>query len=218
MRPPPVRFPFVILPHAAQTDGAAKADAADAPGSAGKAVAAREAAEAVEVTADNLPAGMRELARSTEEKLDLILRKTVYLEAALDEYLEGADKPGPAGADDDPDRAAGGPEQLRSFFTALVSNLDALFSLADLIRQTAPERWREGIDIFVEKLLALLSSHGLVPSAEVGMPFDPERHEAVGSDSRSALQPGLVAEVVRQGWLYRDEVLRYAKVVVSKAG
>ncbi len=73
----------------------------------------------------------------------------------------------------------------------------------------------EGVRAVHEQAVALLARLGFPRFDDMGKPFDPTRHEAVGViDSDSAA--GIVAGVVRPGYDGPGTVLRPAGVVVSR--
>lgn len=81
---------------------------------------------------------------------------------------------------------------------------------------------REGDDGLVEGLRAVrdqashvLSRLGFSRYEDVGCPFDPSRHEAVGALESDA-PPGTILTAVRPGYARDDFVLRPAGVIVSK--
>ncbi len=64
-------------------------------------------------------------------------------------------------------------------------------------------------------LVALLSRQGLEKVDEVGVPFDPNQHEAVLSEPADDEQEGpMVAEVMRSGYQWNGRVVRPAMVKV----
>jgi molecular chaperone GrpE len=67
-------------------------------------------------------------------------------------------------------------------------------------------------------LLDALAKHGIRRIASLGEPFDPERHEAVFEVSDPARPAGTVAEVLQDGYLHHDRLLRPAMVGVAKRG
>jgi molecular chaperone GrpE len=67
----------------------------------------------------------------------------------------------------------------------------------------------------VGQLRGILAGQGLVEVNPVGQPFDPARHEAVGSEASADVAEGTVLRVARSGWLLHDRVLRPAAVFVS---
>jgi molecular chaperone GrpE len=74
---------------------------------------------------------------------------------------------------------------------------------------------RDGIQLTYQELQYLLAQEGVEQIASKGQPFDPSYHEAV------AIIPTLEAEVdtvvaqLQKGYLYRDQLLRPARVHVA---
>lgn len=62
----------------------------------------------------------------------------------------------------------------------------------------------------------ILSAAGIKRSAKEGDRFNPEQHEAVEVVSDSRFEDGIIIEVLEEGFLYRDEVIGYAKVKVNR--
>jgi molecular chaperone GrpE len=62
-----------------------------------------------------------------------------------------------------------------------------------------------------------LSRHGVTPLDPLGKPFDPEFHEAMmETDPGPGQAPGSVVQVVRNGYLRNQRMLRPARVVVAR--
>jgi hypothetical protein len=66
-----------------------------------------------------------------------------------------------------------------------------------------------------DELLDLLADHGVI-EVPVSGPFDPRRHEAVGTRADPGRAAGVIVEVRRRGLAHRDWVFRPAQVVVSE--
>jgi molecular chaperone GrpE len=73
----------------------------------------------------------------------------------------------------------------------------------------------EGVRAVYEHALALLERLGFPRFDDVGRPFDPARHEAVGAIEADAPK-GTVVTAVRPGYGSENEILRPAGVVVAK--
>ena len=73
---------------------------------------------------------------------------------------------------------------------------------------------RTGIAAIYEQALAVLARLGFERFEDVGAPFDPRRHEAVGAIPSDAPR-GTVAVTTRAGFGNDEEVLRPAAVIVS---
>jgi len=78
------------------------------------------------------------------------------------------------------------------------------------------EHFRDGIALIHSSLLDLLKRNGLKEIDALGKPFDPQFHEAVAEMNSPDFEAGVVAEVVQKGYMMKDQVLRPARVVVSK--
>lgn len=76
--------------------------------------------------------------------------------------------------------------------------------------------WAEGIDLIYRKLQALLEAEGVKPMPADGQFFDPNLHEAISHEAAPALESGQIIEVVKQGYMLGDRVLRPAWVRVAK--
>jgi molecular chaperone GrpE len=72
--------------------------------------------------------------------------------------------------------------------------------------------WADGIELVYRKLLIILDSQEVRPMDALGQPFDPNRHEAIGHMESSVYPSGHIAEVVQNGYLIGDRVLRPALV------
>lgn len=78
------------------------------------------------------------------------------------------------------------------------------------------EHFRNGISLIHSSLLDMLKRNGLSEIESAGKPFDPQFHEAVAEMHSENVEVGFVAEVILKGYKLNDQVLRPAKVVVSK--
>lgn len=63
--------------------------------------------------------------------------------------------------------------------------------------------------------LEALRRYGVERQEAQGKPFDPQQHEAVGTDPSAAVPPGHVAHVVLSGYVEGDKLLRPARVIVN---
>ncbi len=79
------------------------------------------------------------------------------------------------------------------------------------------EAWQEGLRMTVRRLDQVLLDRRVVPMQLVGQPFDPRRAHAVATSADGSAADGTVLEIVRAGFLWGDQVLRTADVIVSKS-
>ena len=72
-----------------------------------------------------------------------------------------------------------------------------------------------GLAALDEQVREVLRRQGVERIGAVGEPFDPERHQAVGTTADSGLPPGRVAAVVRPGYALEGGLVRPAQVLVA---
>jgi molecular chaperone GrpE len=72
-----------------------------------------------------------------------------------------------------------------------------------------------GIVATERALLEALEKHGIRRLDSLGEPFDPDRHEAVFQVKDAERPAGTVAEVLQEGYLHHDRLLRPAMVGVA---
>lgn len=73
----------------------------------------------------------------------------------------------------------------------------------------------EGVEMTWKGLLGMLEKFGLKPINSIGENFDPNFHEAVAMEADSALSENQVLKEFQKGYMYKDRLLRAAKVIVS---
>jgi len=89
-----------------------------------------------------------------------------------------------------------------------------------LLRRNAPggAEWQEGLRITLRRLDQVLLDRGVVAIHLAGQPFDPRRARVVATAADASVAEGTVIDEVRTGFLWDDQVLRTAEVIVSKGG
>lgn len=74
----------------------------------------------------------------------------------------------------------------------------------------------EGIDLIYNKFMNFLQQHGIKEIEAIGLPFDPEKFEAVGAiPAPEESQEGVVIDLVQKGYTLNDKVIRFPKVIVG---
>ena len=74
----------------------------------------------------------------------------------------------------------------------------------------------EGVELTLRELTSVLGRHGVEPIApEVGERFDPQRHQAMFEAPVPDTRAGDVIQVMTQGFMLHDRLLRPAQVGVS---
>ncbi len=75
---------------------------------------------------------------------------------------------------------------------------------------------REGIALISQKFEEMLKQKGVTPIEAIGLELDVDRHEAVANFAAGEDKKGKIIDVVQQGYMLGERVLRFAKVVVGE--
>lgn len=75
--------------------------------------------------------------------------------------------------------------------------------------------WADGIELIYRKLLTVLENAGVTLMDIEGEAFDPNLHEAISVENNPDYESGQVIEVLKQGYMLGDRVLRPASVRVA---
>lgn len=89
---------------------------------------------------------------------------------------------------------------------------DLELAFAHIPPELQDENWVKGVQQIERKFKANLDRYGLACIKALGEPFDPRYHEAIRCDKGP---DGIVTCVVRNGYVFRDRVIRPAMVVVG---
>ena len=81
----------------------------------------------------------------------------------------------------------------------------------------AVKSFLEGIALTERELLSTLERHGIKKLSPLGKKFDHDRHEALFEVPTGDAEPGTVMQVVEEGYIIHDRLLRAARVGVAKA-
>ena len=75
---------------------------------------------------------------------------------------------------------------------------------------------QEGVELVYKQLREALEKFGVKRFAAEGEPFDPAQHDAMMQLVTDEVPENTVVQVMQDGYLYHEKVLRHAKVGVSK--
>ena len=106
-------------------------------------------------------------------------------------------------------------EQLALELLPVVDHLGLALKHARESGETA-QGLQEGVELVYKQFRDGLEKFGVKAFAAEGEPFDPARHDALMQVDREDVPENTVAQVLQEGYLYHDKVLRHAKVSVSK--
>ena len=104
---------------------------------------------------------------------------------------------------------------LAADFLGPIDNLDR----ATVAAQQAGEKGPlvQGVALVQNQLLDILRRHGITRLDALGKPFDANLHEAVMQQPSKDHPPFTVMQVLEQGYMLHERVLRPARVIVSGA-
>jgi molecular chaperone GrpE len=75
---------------------------------------------------------------------------------------------------------------------------------------------QQGVELVYKQLRDALEKFGIKQFAAEGEQFDPTRHDAMMQVATDEVPENTVVQVLQNGYLYHEKVLRHAKVGVSK--
>ncbi len=73
-----------------------------------------------------------------------------------------------------------------------------------------------GLEATQRELEKVFASHGITRIASIGLPLDPNQHQAMLEVPSNDHEPGTVVQEMQAGWMIKDRLLRAAMVAVAK--
>jgi molecular chaperone GrpE len=95
----------------------------------------------------------------------------------------------------------------------IFDNLDRALQAGKQVGETGP--LVQGVAMVQSQFLELLKRNGITRIDAEGKPFDPNLHQAVMQKTTNEVEPNTIVQVIEQGFMNQDRVLRPSKVVVS---
>ncbi len=89
-------------------------------------------------------------------------------------------------------------------------------SLQHIDNSSDVESIKKGLKLIYDKLMKVLDEQGVKKIESVGQPFDVDFHEALMQRKAEEVAPHTVLDEIEKGYMYKDRVIRHAKVVVSE--
>ena len=88
----------------------------------------------------------------------------------------------------------------------------------ELALQNCPDddAWANGIELIARKLQNILESEGVKRIEAKGLAFDPNFHDAITHEPSEEVESGHVIDVVRNGYMLGERVVRPASVRVAQ--
>ena len=146
-------------------------------------------------------------AKSEDAKIQAALSQYVRLQADFDNFRRRTKENEAKAAD------TYKAETLKSFLPVL-DNFE--LALSHMKKDDSGEAYLKGFELLQKQLVKIMTDFGVKEIDAKGKAFDPHFHEAVMMVQSDEMEDETVALVFQKGYLYKDTVLRPAKVQVVK--
>ena len=104
-----------------------------------------------------------------------------------------------------------------SLIIKLLPTIDDLErSLEHMTDETDVQKIKEGVQLIYNNFVKTLADQGVQKMESIGKPFSVEFHEALMQRADDSVPPHTVIDELETGYMYKDRVIRHAKVIVSE--
>lgn len=107
-------------------------------------------------------------------------------------------------------------EKFSGGLLPVIDNLERALEVADK-ENPGLTSMIEGVELTLKSLLDVVSKFGVESINEIGIPFNPELHQAMTMLESTEHEPNYVMMVMQKGYTLNGRLLRPAMVAVSKA-
>ena len=141
-----------------------------------------------------------------QKQLDEAEKRALRYQADLDNYRRRV-------ARDSEDRLKYATLPLLTSLLDVVDNLDRALQSAST--DNDGESLRAGVEMVAQQLATTLDSANVKRIESVGLPFDPNLHEAIQMQSSDTVPQNSITMEVQAGYRLHERVIRPAKVMIS---
>jgi molecular chaperone GrpE len=103
-----------------------------------------------------------------------------------------------------------------SFILKILPVYDDLQRSINHLNEDNNDSVKEGLKLVLNKFTKVFDEQGIKKIEAKGEEFDVEYHEALMQQPNNELPSNTVLEEIEAGYLYKDKVIRHAKVIVSQ--
>lgn len=107
-------------------------------------------------------------------------------------------------------------EDLVEELLPVIDNLERAIKLETEDASEEVKKYLAGVKMIYCNAIAALEKYGVKAIDGNNKPFDPTYHQAVMTETRESVEPGMVLDVLQKGYLLKDKVIRPAMVKVSQ--
>ena len=98
----------------------------------------------------------------------------------------------------------------------IINFLDCYEDFGRALETENNEDLRNGIELIYNKFKDVLTKEGISEIPAKGEKFDLNKHEALMVQESDDVENGYIIEELMKGYMYKDKVLKYSKVIVCK--
>ena len=151
-----------------------------------------------------------------EDEVELLKRKVAELEQEIQYYVADISNIRQKAARDRTQAIRFGPSSLAKKIIPLLSGLERAITQSE---GENGEGFLEGTKMTIRGFKTALESEGVTHIESLGEQFDPTKMEAVAIlPAPFGVSPGAVIEVIEEGYMLHERVLRASRVIVAESG
>lgn len=107
-------------------------------------------------------------------------------------------------------------ESLVKELLPTLDNFERAINMDDDNLEDEVSKFLQGFKMLYCNLVNVLEHYEVKEIDSLNKPFDPTYHQAVMTEKREGVEPGVVIEVMQKGYMLKDKVIRPAMVKVSE--
>ncbi|MDR7857106.1 nucleotide exchange factor GrpE [Tissierella sp.] len=148
---------------------------------------------------------VNEILKSKDREIEELNNKLLRLQADFVNFRKRTEK----------DKESTIAYALESFVNNLLPIIDN-FQRAMESEIVKENKFYQGIEMIHQQLIKVLNDNGVDEIKSLGEDFDPNFHHAVFMEENSEFESGKITEVLQNGYILKDKVVRPAMVKVAK--
>ena len=107
-------------------------------------------------------------------------------------------------------------ESLVKEVLPILDNFERAIDMDDDNLEDEVSKFLQGFKMVYCNLVGILNQYEVKEIESLNQPFDPTYHQAVMTEKREGVDPGIVIEVLQKGYMLKDKVIRPTMVKVSE--
>ncbi len=145
---------------------------------------------------------------SLQSDLEKAKKDLLYLQADFENYKKRILK-------ERSDLVKYGAEAMVRAFLDLLDNFERAMSVE--IKPENLKSFADGIAMISSEFKNVLNRFGVTEVPALGQAFDPNIHEAMGTEVSADVKPGYISKVFTKPYKLHDRIIRHGRVVVAEA-